>query len=194
MNSGELLDKLALLISQAFHPFIISVPAGLIFLYLAKINFLESMKWISISAIMTILPTALFMKFHPDYKIRDINSREHRNLLYLIGILELCILTALLWFLEAPEIIIILSYSLILLMLTGIIINRFTKISLHVGVLSGFSTAISFLSLNIGVLCFTATFGVAWSRLRLERHTIQQVMLGLVIPASCIAVVFQVLI
>jgi len=194
MNSGKLLDQCALLLSRMFHPFIISVPAGILFLYLAEISFLESLKWVFLSASLTIIPTLLFMNFHPNYHLRDISSRENRNLLYFLALIELGILTALISILEAPEIITTVSYSAILLVLVGSIINRFTKISLHVGVLSGFSTAISFLSVDIGILCFILTLGVLWSRLRLGRHTLQQVALGLAIPVSCITLIFQALI
>jgi len=96
--------------------------------------------------------------------------------------------------LKAPELITILSYSVFLLAIVGGLINRFTKISLHVGVLSGFSAAFGFISLPLGLIGFLITLGVAWSRLRLDRHTYQQISLGVVIPASCIFVVFYTLI
>lgn len=194
MKSEKLLDRCALLISQVFHPFVVAVPVGILLLYLAEISLIESLKWVSLSAGLTLLPTMIFMHFHPDYHLRDINSRENRNLLYLIGLAEISALTALLWFLKAPDIITLLSGSAVLLIIIGSIINRFTKISLHVGTLSGFSTAVSFLSLEAGALSFILTLGVVWSRLRLERHTIQQVILGLAIPAVCISLVFQALI
>jgi len=148
----------------------------------------------SLSTSLTIVPTAFFMKFHPIYHLRDINSRESRNLLYLIGVVEIGFLGGILWFLKAPELITILSYSVFLLAIVGGLINRFTKISLHVGVLSGFSAAFGFISLPLGLIGFLITLGVAWSRLRLDRHTYQQISLGVVIPASCIFVVFYTLI
>ncbi len=191
MDFEKLLDQFALLLSRIFHPFIISIPAGLLLLYLADLSLLESLKWICISAVMTILPTALFMKFHPNYYLRDINSRENRNLLYNIGIIELVSLTILVWFLEAPDIIIILGSSSVILALIGDLINHFTKVSFHVGIVSSFSTAISFLSPIIGLTGFVITLGVAWSRLRLKRHTYLQVALGLAIPVICITLVFQ---
>lgn len=194
MKSEKFLDQCALLLSRIFHPFVVAVPAGLLLLYLAEINPIESLKWVSVSAGLTILPTILFMQLHPEYHLRDINSRENRNLLYLIGLAELCVLTALLWFLKAPEVITLLSCSAVLLIIIGGIINRSTKISLHVGTLSGFSAAASFLSLTTGALCFVLTLGVAWSRLRLERHNFHQVILGLAIPTLCISLVFQALI
>lgn len=194
MNSRKLLNECALLLSKVFHPFVISVPAGMLLLHLADISFLESLKWVSISAGLTILPTSLFMKFHPEYHLRDINSRENRNFLYLLALIELGTLTALLSILGAPEIILTLSYSAILLIFIGSIINRFTKISLHVGILSGFSTAISFLSLPVGLLGFIVTAGLAWSRLKLGQHTVQEIALGISVPVCCIALVFQFLI
>jgi membrane-associated phospholipid phosphatase len=193
MNSEKLLDRFALLLSRIFHPFIISVPAGLLFLYLTDISLLKSLKWISISATITILPTALFMKIHPDYYLRNINSRENRKLLYLIGTLELSVLAMLLWALRVPEIILMLSYSSVLSAIIGGLLNRFTKVSFHVSLISGFSTAIMIVSPNIGILSFIITLGVAWSRLRLERHTLLQVALGIITPASCITVVFHLL-
>ena len=194
MRSEAFLNSFALNLSRVFHPFIVSVPAAIVYLYIADLTLIDSLKWISISTSLTIVPTALFMKFHPKYHIRDINSRESRNLLYVIGLMELVFLTGILWILKAPGLIRLLTYSIVLLTVVGASINRVTKISLHVGVLSGFSAAFTFISLPLGLIGFLITVGVGWSRLRLERHTPQQVILGLIIPASCMFLVFQTLI
>lgn len=194
MESGPVLDKTARFLSRVFHPFIISVPAGIMFLYLSEISILNSLKWILVSTCFTILPTAFFMKAHPDYHLRDINSRESRNMLYIIGLIEITVLTGVLSLMNAPRLIITLCYSLILLTSVGAIINRMTKISLHVGVLTGFSTALMFLSLPIGLSGFIITVLTSWSRLRLKRHTVQQIALGMLVPGVCISVIFQTMI
>lgn len=184
------IDNLAAHISRIFHPFVFAVPAGLLLLHLTEISLIESFKWVLISAALTILPTAVFMRLHPKYDLRDINSRDNRNLLYLLTLTELSLLAIVCNLLNAPETIMVYLYSAIVLVIVGAIINRFTKISLHVGFLSSFSTAISFLSVQLGILFYALTLITTWSRFRMGRHTLRQLILGIFVPVFCIVPVF----
>jgi len=65
MELGEILDSFALNLSRVFHPFLISVPAGLLFLYLSDLSIFDSVKWITLSTSLTIVPTA-FHEVSPD--------------------------------------------------------------------------------------------------------------------------------
>ena len=190
MDGEKLLDNLAVQVSRIFHPFVLAIPTGMLLLYLAELSIVESVKWVLLSAAVTILPTTLFMRFHPDYRLRDINSREKRNLLYLIAVTELIILTGLSYLLNAPETVMVYLYSAVILTSVGALINRFSKISLHVGFLSSFSTAVSFLSIQLGALFYAMTLTTAWSRLRMDRHTFRQLLLGVFIPIICIGPIF----
>jgi membrane-associated phospholipid phosphatase len=193
MFNEELLEKSSETISRVLHPFIISIPAGLLFLHLADIGRIEALKWVSVSTLLTILPTAFFMKLHPEYHFREVNSREKRELLYLIGLAELTLLSFILNAMNAPQIIAVLSYSILALGVVATIANYFSKISLHVGTSSGFSTAIAFQSPKLGIIGFLLTALVAWSRIRLERHSLQQIIIGFLLPLICISTVFLVL-
>lgn len=193
MEREKLLDKTALTVSRILHPLLISVPLGIVFLYLAEVSLLESIKWVSISAAITVLPISLFLWRHPDYEIREVNNRERRDLLYLIGIIQFSCVVAVSRLLKAPEIVQLSSIVLLTLGLIGGLINRFTKVSLHVGILSGFSAAISFMSPSIGSLSSLITLIAGWSRLRLGRHSLKQVTLGLLIPPAVILAVFSLL-
>jgi len=157
----KLLEKLSETISRTLHPFVIAIPAGLLFLQLADIEFLISLKWISISVAVTILPTALFMKLHPEYHLRDVNSHEKRKLLYLIGLGQLGLLSVILTVLNAPHTIVVLSYSVVVLGIIAIVVNYFSKISLHVATASGFSTAIAVQSPKLCIIGFLLTALVA---------------------------------
>lgn len=190
MESEKLLDNLAVQISRIFHPFVLAIPSGLLLLHLTDIGVIESLKWVLLSAALTIVPTSFFMKVHPDYRLRDINSRENRNLLYLLAFAELIVLTATSTLLNAPRIVVVYLYSAVMLTSVGALINRFTKISLHVGFLSGFSTAISFLSIPLGILFYFFTMISAWSRFRMGVHNFKQVLLGMFIPVICILPIF----
>lgn len=191
MERDQFLNEAALAVSRFLHPFIISVPLGILFLYLSGIGPVEATKWISIAALITLLPIFAFLRARSDYSIRAVNSREKRNLLYLIGLIQITGVAVVFRILSAPETVQLSSVTLLILALVGGLINRFTKISLHVGILSGFSTAISFMSIEIGSLWFLLTLVVGWARIRLERHTLQQVALGLSVPALFIAFIFS---
>lgn len=192
MDETKFLDLTALNFSRLFHPFIATIPLGLLFLYLAELTVVAASKWVLISAAITLVPTAAFLKLHPEYTLREVNNRENRNLIYTIGVIETIILTAAFWFLNAPSAALALLYSFILLIAVGGTINRFEKVSVHVGFLSAFSTAIAWFSLKIGLIGFLATLVILWSRIRLDRHTPIQVILGLFVPIICVSIVFQI--
>lgn len=194
MESENLTDNLAVQISKICHPFVLAIPAGLLLLHLTDLGVIESLKWVLLAATLTIVPTTLFMKIHTDYRLRDINSRENRNLLYLVAFTELIILTAVSAVLNAPRIVLVYLYSAIILIAVGASVNRFAKISLHVGFLSGFSTAISFFSIPFGAVFYVMTLITSWSRFRMNRHTFKQILLGIFIPIICIWPIFYFLV
>lgn len=193
MDKEELLDKTASAISLMLHPFVISIPLGLVFLYLADLTIVESAKWVSIAAVLSILPLSIFLKIHPEYAVRDVKRRKKRDLIYAIALIEIILTTVIFWILSAPKLIMISATSLVILVMIGGLINRSTKVSLHVGTLSGFAAATSFLSWEAGVMGFLAVFIAAWSRIRLGKHTARQVLLAVLIPTTVITIAFSLL-
>ncbi len=183
-------EKLWLYISKIFHPMPISPFLGILYLFLAGFTPLESLKWVGISAAVTIIPIATYMAFSD--KFDSFNAiREKRGQFYLMGAVELLILAALFHFMNAPELINTPVYSLIALLFIGWATNsHYTKISIHTGIISGFASVIAFLDPSIGAVLGLLTIIVGYSRTQVNAHTPKQVVLGALVPVPVIAATF----
>ncbi len=186
MNSEELW----LYISKILHPINISPFLGLLYLFLADFTAFESLKWVGVSAAVTIAPINLHMTYSSRFD--NFNAvREKRQKLYALGAAELVLLAIVFQLMKAPELINTPVYSLILLLFVGWAINTYyTKISIHTGIISGFASATAFLNPVIGLLLGLLTVVVGFSRIRLDAHTPKQVLLGAMVPAPVVAATY----
>lgn len=182
MNNQEFLDELADKISLIFHPFLVPFPLILIYLSVAGTPFRESLIWTSIIFSTVTLPLVSFLWLKKGYGIRDVKDAEKRNILYAIAGIEILLLISLLLHLEAPKVLLEFIPAILSSLVAAAAINRFTKISVHVGVMSGFSAAYLLISAPLGVSIILLTGSVGWSRLRLGKHSFHQIMLGFTVP------------
>lgn len=191
MTSGELADKLADIVAHVFHPLFITWFLGFLFLYLADLGMETSLRWVLVFGGITVVPIGLFLYFHPTYTIRARNGKEKRNLLYLIGFLELVVVGIVLYRFNGPEILKTgYAGAMATLILGGLLNWRYTKASVHVGVMSGFATATFFVSPTVGIGLFSLVGLVAWARVQANKHTLIQVVLGALTPLVCISAAY----
>ncbi|MFB6145407.1 MAG: hypothetical protein ABEJ99_02775 [Candidatus Nanohaloarchaea archaeon] len=187
----DLADRAGRALSVAFHPMIAPWFLGAFVLYLADIELYQALKWLLIFGGIAIVPITLYIYFDPDYTLFERNPRELRNRLYIIGIGEILFMGLLMFFLSPPHILFVSYVACLLSVLAGGVINKFyTKISIHVGLVSAFATAIAYLVYPAGVLALLMPIAVAWARLHEKKHDLFQVTLGFFVPAAIITVCY----
>jgi membrane-associated phospholipid phosphatase len=113
----------------------------------------------------------------------DVSDHGQRGGLYNVAIPIILISIVVFWLFEFPRGMIIGASVSLVLMLAGMAINRFSKISMHA--MFGAYCVVILLSPNLGVGLATALLvaGMSWSRVALGRHTVAQVIAGNVLGA-----------
>ena len=191
--SSENLDKFAVLISHLTNPIVITIPLGLLFLYLTGIGFFEALKWILLSFIVALLPIILYIYIKPDLNLENIGDKDQRHTIYVLGLLTGLTLIGVLYILPTPAVLRIYSIGGYITGVIGLIANRFHKVSLHTGIIAGFATGTMFFSTEIGILLYLLAGIVSWSRVRLGKHSVEEVFIGSLIPTICISLTFLLL-
>lgn len=187
---------LAKWLSRLFHPFVLGPTTLLTLMYLTGTSLNESFKWVTITIVVTIVPlmgVMIYFLKKGSIDSLDISIREKRTFFYLIALLGFCVLTAILYFGNAPYIIFICLCTALVSSVISMFINRlFTKVSLHAGTMAGCATALLFVSVYIGVILLALLPLIGWARIRLKQHSIQQIVLGWGVGISSVMVIFTV--
>lgn len=172
-------ENFAYLISVILHPLVLAVPMSLIYLYLGGVGRFETLKWFLVGFTTGFIPFVAILRFREkQWKL----SREQRPFYYIIGVLIAMTVAIIYYLLSAPWF--ILEVYLLGITLTAIflLVNKFAKISVH----TGFTVFLGLIFLQvdqfIGIALLTLASIVAWSRIVLDRHDLEEVLLGGLIP------------
>ncbi|MEO8391408.1 MAG: phosphatase PAP2 family protein [Chloroflexota bacterium] len=185
-------NRFAVIVGKVLHPYILPIPTLLAIL--EGLPFSEVMKWTAIIIGITILPgmscAAVFQfRGHRLYK------RQPRGPLYIIGWLsELVCLGVLLRF-DAPRILVAcIATSAFAFPLQWAINHWVTKVSAHAAVATGCFTALIFLGKVVNplvtLILFACVILTLWARIVTRNHTLAQVLLGVLVGALPVIVVF----
>lgn len=167
-------------ISTIFNPVVLLTPVPYILVYKATANSNLSYFW-EIFTLIFILVFAIFILIGIEKKIFsdfDISVRRERPLLLGFSISLCAIYTIFLYFLNAPPILFVAIFSLILGLISVEIINKVTKISIHVATISAFAASISLVYGGLFYLSLLLIPLVAWARIITKNHTKKQTILG----------------
>ena len=180
----EITKEIAENLSRIGHPLFISPLLGLVFLLTAGVETGKALEWTGLGIMIGIVPITTFLRIHPDYSLRTVANRENRKILYSIGLAEIIIFLGLVKMLEGPEV--LFAGTLGILAATAVCagINYRTKISVHVSTICGVAAAIIFYSLEAGLSAYLFAVLIGWSRIRIDRHTPFQVVLGFIVPTA----------
>lgn len=182
----ELLNRLATCISRFTNPFLVIWPFSFIILKLSGLSLFETMKWVLIGGWITVLPLATYIYYSPKYESLTPNDRNLRNRLYVIGFVEMLVLYAVMLLLEIPPAFREAYLGLLATFVLAGIVNRFRKISVHVGIFTAFSIMVfAFIPITLPIFLFLIGL-VAWSRFQLDRHEPVELLLGFFVPAAII--------
>lgn len=188
-------QRFAEFVSNAFHPFAVSVVTLILVIYLDGSTWWDAIKWTAVGFGIVILPLTLFLAVNVrrgHYSDWSISIREQRHTIYfLAGVCFVVLIQVFIWG-GAPAIALACLYAALVTVVVSAMINRFaTKISLHSVSMAGCTAALSWVSLPLGIVFAVATLLVSWSRIYLNQHTFAQILIGWIVPASSVAIIFR---
>ena len=187
-------EYLAKWLSRVFYPFVLSVIALGLSVYLETGSWTQSALWSSVCLAAFLLPFAVFllvMVCVGRYSDLDVSIREQRHGLYVVAGVGLILLVAIFTLGKAPLVGRAASYAAVICTAVAAVVNRFSKISVHAMVAAGVAVVLFYLSLLAGLVLTVPAALVGWSRVRLKRHTWFQVITGWSTAVACVVAVFQ---
>jgi membrane-associated phospholipid phosphatase len=186
---------LARIISNVFHPMILSTISFLIVGLFATSAWAFGLAWALFGVALQIIPVAIFYTIRlrqGAYSDEDVSIRQQRNELYLFSVLNLFIGIAVLLALRAPMPFLALLSSAALLAVSAWVINLSWKISVHASSAAS-CAAVAFIYDNpLGMLLGISALLVGWARIHTGNHTPLQVMAGFGLATLCVWGMFRV--
>lgn len=183
-----------LLLSRVFHPIFLNVLTFLLVGYHATATHLRGVLWAFACIAAMTVPTTLFFRYRfrqGAYTDEDISRRDQRTELYLFGMANVLISTAILQFVGLPRPLLALLIAALLIGLFGVTINLFWKISVHAGSVASAATVASLYTPELGVALWLGALAVGWARVRTGNHTLMQVVAGTLLSSAVVLLVFR---
>jgi membrane-associated phospholipid phosphatase len=189
-------DKVAEAISMIFHPLLIGLPTLIIAMVSRGSSFWGAVLWTILATGIVNLPVALLIGWGVrtgKYSDASVSIRQQRTSVYLVGIACMVLLSIILYFGKAPQIMIACLVAAVVSIILGFGINRYTKISLHSAAIAGCATVLLLTVPPIGIFATVCAPLVAWARIHLKHHTPFQILIGWMVPMLSVIVIFQLL-
>lgn len=180
-------------ISIAAHPFVVALV--LVGINAAKVHGLgTAARLVALTAVILVVPLWLFVwrKWRSgQWETVDASTPNNRPALYALALLLMAVLTATLGLLRGWDPILRGCTAVAGMLAAGAILNRWIKLSLHVAFVTFAAVVLLRLDWRFGAPCAFVVPLLAWSRLKLARHTWPEVLggacLGLAAGALLIA-------
>ena len=177
--SPEWKDRWAWIVSGVLSPLSIAIAAIAVAGY--AINDESALTWIALYILLSILPPTIYII----YLVRKgmvtdfhLNIREERKKPFLLMTANTAVVFLIMLLLGAPKLILIVIATAILQLLFMLLITLRWKISGHCTAVSGLVVlALALFGENLLPLTLLIPL-VAWSRIRLKRHTLAQTIAG----------------
>ena len=186
-------NKLAYLMGRIFHPYLICIPT--VFILLGDMPMGEAAKWTLLVLSIILTPLILVSAYMEMRQRRYIYQRSTRGPIYVIFFLSVLACLALLIIFNAPRILIACFVTLLIWASVQLLINHYvTKISTHAGVVAACSTGLLLAGkLNhpiLLVLMIVIAVTTLWARVQTKNHTVPQVIMGFLVGALAVLIVF----
>lgn len=189
----EMRERIARLISNILHPFLLVIVMILLFSFASASSTLDALKWALIAAAVSVLPVFLAIV----YLVRNgrldavfINTRTQRTKIYLLASLCTGVGCIVLICLRAPSVLVAAFTAGLSAVLIFMFINLWWKISLHTALVTASVTVLFMLYGGIATATLALIPLAAWSRIELKYHSPAQVATGALLAALIVVVVF----
>jgi membrane-associated phospholipid phosphatase len=184
---------LARLITNILSPFLIAFSVIILLSFKSAGSTTDAVKWASLSIALSVLPVLALVFYLVRRKKLDgifVNPRWQRTGVYLVSIVLGAIGYWLLWYLQAPSLLVATFATGFAAMVVYMCINLFWKISLHTAFIA---SAVAILIVVYGVsVAWTLILlpPVAWARVELKQHSLMQVATGALIAVAIVVGIF----
>lgn len=171
---------LAHFISLLFNPVVLLLPIPYLLVVRETGDPLYALKW-TIFSLFFIVLIGIFM----GYAVRrgyftdfDVSKKEQRPLLFLfIGLVSILYFLSLLY-LQGPVVLFIVLAGVLFSVLVFSFLNTRIKASIHLATVSALIFSLSVLYSDVFLLLLVLIPIVAWSRIHIKRHTMQETIVG----------------
>ncbi|MFC1901567.1 phosphatidic acid phosphatase [Chloroflexota bacterium] len=186
--------KLAKLASDLLNPFLVSFAVIILLSFESTSSLSEAIKWSLITAALSVLPVFLVViSLVKNKKVDGIftSARRQRYTIYLMASTCGIIGDAVLFYLEAPTLLVATFTAGLAAIITFMMINLMWKISLHTAFAAASVTILSIVYGTVGALTAVLLLTVAWARIELKHHSPAQVAAGALLAAAIVVLVFR---
>jgi hypothetical protein len=184
-------NRLAHLLGYIFHPAILCVPT--LALVLNHLPVVEAIGWTALVAAIVTLPGLVSITLLRRQQ-RYVHQRRNRHPVYVVLWLSVIACFVVVLLLDGPAALRVCLAALIVWLPAQFFVNAYyTKVSTHVAVAAGCCTGLLLLGRLDGLLLPAALVIIgltAWARITTRNHTPAQVLLGVLVGAGSVLVVF----
>lgn len=170
----------ARIISFITNPLFVLFPIPYLLVYRFGYDHLYAIKWALFSFLFTCI-TGVFVLYEVRHKVfsdMDVSKREQRPLLFgFVGVVTALYFISLFVF-NAPPILFITVWGIMVGIVLATLINYRVKASLHVGTITAVTITLVKLY-DLPYVIFLLIPLVAWARIKIKRHTKQEVLVGM---------------
>jgi membrane-associated phospholipid phosphatase len=177
------LQKAARIISILGHPFVL-LPATVLIASLQSMSAARALTTAIITVLVTVLPLLFIIRrkvVSGRWSDHDISVSSERRGFYPIAIGVVSISCVFLWLLGLPHSLLIGMMISLALLIAAMLINGWSKISLHLIFATYCAVSLLAVSYLVGAGFILLAVSVAWSRVVLERHSLPQVLSGMLL-------------
>ena len=186
-------DKVAKLTSIVVNPFLVNATLLLIISLKSADSTAEGVKWFLISVAISIVPIFIIVLYLVRHNRVDglfINIRTQRDKVYIFSSVLMGTACAILFFLKAPVMLVALFVAIFVTGLAFACVNRWWKISIHVASIAAAVTALVVVYGSVAAWTISLVPLVAWARVKMEHHTLAQVLTGGLLSSLILFLVF----
>ncbi len=185
-------NRFAVIVGQILNPFLLPIPTLLIILNDQPIG--EVLKWFGLVMGMILVPGAIATALTERF-VNPIYKRRTRGPLYLVAWISVLTCLIVILGLNAPPILVASVAALAVWVPLQWAVNTWvTKISAHAAVAAGCLTTLIVLDKTgtplIEIVLLALMILTIWSRVVTRHHTVTQVVLGILVGALPVLVVF----
>ncbi|MCC6443375.1 MAG: hypothetical protein IT210_07950 [Armatimonadetes bacterium] len=189
----SLLDKLAFAISAVFSPFLVPFffIVGIVAMYTHDLRQLALWSGITLFFSTGVPALDVLYRYYTG-RVSDIHVmyREQRTEPFVVGIVSAALGAGTLYAIDAPFALVQVGLCMVANGIVFLAVNRHWKISMHMGTLTAAIVSVLFL-FGVQMLWLTVLVPpVMWARLHRGKHTVLQLLAGLVVSGIVTAVVF----
>jgi membrane-associated phospholipid phosphatase len=182
--------KFAKCISIIGHP-LLTIPI-FIAIVMFKFNDLQDAMFLSLLIIgCFFIPLILWMYLkskNGTYTNFDVSDKKQRNSLFLFAVPLLLVVTIILFKTDQSKNLCLSVLFALILVVISQFVNLFIKSSLHVSLNIYLAALIFSFDYRIAIIVLLFTGLLCWSRVKLKRHTIKEVLFGL-LTGTCISLI-----